>query len=152
MAATVMETSTARGAATFSGMQKASRGTASSASPKPKAERMSVAMKMTDTTWSVVTSIGISGKSFSHDRRLWLRASWRGSGRSLRDSECQQSAYPALKRWAKIERPSGTWVAAGCGCVTGCGCGTERVGLEIVSLGHAFVWDTRSYGRAYVSG
>lgn len=39
-----METSTARGAATSTGITRASKGTASRASPKPKTERISVAV------------------------------------------------------------------------------------------------------------
>jgi hypothetical protein len=44
-------------------MQKASSGTASRASPKPKAERMSVAKRRIDKTRTVVRSIAISEES-----------------------------------------------------------------------------------------
>ena len=46
-AAIVIETSTASGAATFSGIKSASSGTANSASPNPNADRMNVARKTT---------------------------------------------------------------------------------------------------------
>ncbi len=49
-AATVMETSTASGAATLMGSRMASSGTATSASPNPNAERISVAAKITSKT------------------------------------------------------------------------------------------------------
>jgi hypothetical protein len=42
--AMVIDTSTTSGAATLSGMKKASSGTATSASPKPNADRISVAI------------------------------------------------------------------------------------------------------------
>jgi hypothetical protein len=63
MPAIVIDTSTASGAATFSGMQKARSGTATRASPKPKADRISVAINTTNKTPRVVTSIVISEKS-----------------------------------------------------------------------------------------
>src|SRR4029077_14863334 len=58
--ATVIDTSTASGAATSSGMQKASSGTATRASPKPNVDRISVATNTTSKTSPVVTSIVIS--------------------------------------------------------------------------------------------
>src|SRR5262249_56080912 len=51
-AATVIDTSAARGAAISTGTLSASSGTAISASPNPNAERISVAMKMTASTCS----------------------------------------------------------------------------------------------------
>jgi hypothetical protein len=48
------------GAAAFKGMKKASNGTAMRPSPKPKAERISVAMKTIAKTSRVVTSIATS--------------------------------------------------------------------------------------------
>src|SRR5579875_2170407 len=53
MAAMVMDSKTARGAAVCSGIRSASRGTATRASPNPKAERITVAMKMTSSTATV---------------------------------------------------------------------------------------------------
>ena len=50
MPAMVMDTSTASGAATGSGSQNASKGTAINASPKPKADRITVAIKITHKT------------------------------------------------------------------------------------------------------
>jgi hypothetical protein len=47
MNATVIETRTATGAATSTGIRSASRGTATNASPNPKAERMIVARNRT---------------------------------------------------------------------------------------------------------
>jgi hypothetical protein len=58
MAAMVMETSTASGAATRTGMQNASKGTAIRASPKPNAERMSVAAKMMRMTKKLTAWMG----------------------------------------------------------------------------------------------
>lgn len=54
--AIVIDTSTASGAATFSGIKSASNGTATSASPNPNADRIKVAMKTTARTCKVVTS------------------------------------------------------------------------------------------------
>jgi len=54
MKATVMETSTAVGAATSMGMTRASRGTAIKASPNPRAERTRVAVKRTRMTGMVI--------------------------------------------------------------------------------------------------
>src|SRR6185437_2346902 len=56
-AAMVMESNTASGAAILSGMQSASKGTATSASPNPKAERNNVARKTITSTATVVASI-----------------------------------------------------------------------------------------------
>lgn len=60
-AAIVMESNTASGAATFSGMHNASRGTANIASPNPKVERMSVAAPTTSRTYRTMMSMMISG-------------------------------------------------------------------------------------------
>jgi len=60
MAATVIDMRTASGAATSSGIERASKGTAINPSPKPKAERMRVAMKTTIRTCRVVASIAVS--------------------------------------------------------------------------------------------
>jgi hypothetical protein len=54
--ATVTETRTANGAATSTGMISASRGTATSASPNPNADRIRVARKSTASTGSIVWS------------------------------------------------------------------------------------------------
>src|SRR5262245_49291723 len=62
--ATVMETRTASGAATSTGMSRASRGTAMSASPNPKAERISVATKITASTQQSVQPTAIVSLSF----------------------------------------------------------------------------------------
>src|SRR5579872_1144755 len=55
--ATITDTSTANGAATVIGMRSASNGTATSASPNPNADRISVATKITTSTWTVIESI-----------------------------------------------------------------------------------------------
>src|SRR5580698_3180438 len=52
--ATVIDTKTANGAATWTGSVSARRGTATSASPNPRAERMKVAKKRTASTRKVV--------------------------------------------------------------------------------------------------
>jgi hypothetical protein len=52
--ATVTETRTASGAATSTGMMRASRGTATRASPNPNADRITVAKAITASTGSVV--------------------------------------------------------------------------------------------------
>src|ERR1035437_7868588 len=57
--ATVIEARTASGAATSTGMTRESNGTATSASPKPKAERITVAMKINASTRSTVQSSNI---------------------------------------------------------------------------------------------
>src|SRR6185437_3040711 len=54
--AMVIDTSTARGAATSSGMKSASNGTATNASPNPNADRIKVAANTTNRTCRVVTS------------------------------------------------------------------------------------------------
>jgi hypothetical protein len=59
----VIDTSTASGAATLNGMMKASSGTATRASPKPNAERISVAIKTMNKTSRVVMSIAYSWAS-----------------------------------------------------------------------------------------
>jgi hypothetical protein len=46
----VIESRTAKGTATSTGMSRASSGTATRASPKPKAERINVATKITANT------------------------------------------------------------------------------------------------------
>lgn len=69
MAAMVMERRTVNGAATFSGMQKASRGTATKASPKPNAERISVARKRIKTTSKAMTLMAYSATSEIYQRR-----------------------------------------------------------------------------------
>ena len=51
IAATVMDTRTASGAAIWTGRRSARSGTATSASPNPKVERINVARKTTATTW-----------------------------------------------------------------------------------------------------
>ncbi len=63
MPATVIDTRTASGAATPNGMLKASSGTATSASPNPNADRMSVATNTMIKTCNVVASIVISRSS-----------------------------------------------------------------------------------------
>ena len=60
MPAIVIDNSTASGAATCNERQNASSGTATSASPKPNAERISVAIKTISRTSTEVRSIGIS--------------------------------------------------------------------------------------------
>jgi hypothetical protein len=62
----VIDTSTASGAAWFSGMQKARSGTATRASPKPNAERISVAINRMDKTKIVMISIAVSEESGSN--------------------------------------------------------------------------------------
>src|SRR5262245_25912317 len=56
MTATVMETRVASGTASSTGMRSASSGTAIRASPKPKADRTSVAAKITASTVNIVQS------------------------------------------------------------------------------------------------
>ena len=56
MPATVIDTRTATGAATFTGITSESNGTAISASPNPKAERITVATKSTASTSTSVES------------------------------------------------------------------------------------------------
>src|ERR1700710_1125855 len=62
--ATVMEARTATGAATSTGMMRASRGTATRASPNPNADRKNVATKKIVATWTgtqsaIVTPLGV---------------------------------------------------------------------------------------------
>jgi len=52
--ATVTETRTASGVATCTGMRNAKSGTATSASPNPKVERIVVATKITASTYKVI--------------------------------------------------------------------------------------------------
>jgi hypothetical protein len=72
----VIDTSTANGVATSSGMKKASSGTATSASPKPNAERISVAANRMIRTSSVVDPIAVSF-SFSLEFGFQSIFSWR---------------------------------------------------------------------------
>ena len=58
--ATVIETSTASGTATSTGIINASKGTATRASPNPNVERIKVARKITAGTAIVVSTISIS--------------------------------------------------------------------------------------------
>jgi len=58
MAAMVMDRRTVSGAATLMGTQKARSGTATSASPKPKAERIRVARNRIKTTSTDVMLMG----------------------------------------------------------------------------------------------
>jgi hypothetical protein len=64
MLATVIDRSTPSGAATLTGMQKASSGTAINASPKPKAERIRVATNTIIRTFNVRASIAASRTRF----------------------------------------------------------------------------------------
>jgi hypothetical protein len=73
MVAMVIDTSTTSGAATPSGIQKASSGTATRPSPKPNADRISVAINTMTKTYRVLTSIVLSS-----DRAI--RTGWRPHG------------------------------------------------------------------------
>jgi hypothetical protein len=75
MLAIVIDTSTASGAATLSGRQNASKGTATNASPKPNAERINAAINRMSRTCKVVASIAISDTSRINHERLTANVS-----------------------------------------------------------------------------
>src|ERR1041385_2797267 len=80
MKATVIETRTATGAATSTGIRRASSGTATNASPKPKAERMRVARNRTAgariaagsdiTLFKLIPELGTFGAGVTNSVRL----------------------------------------------------------------------------------
>ena len=80
-AATVIETRTASGAAPLTGIRKASRGTATSASPNPKTERISVATNTTsqDVHGGAVQWVlqGLDKYKIAEKRVLTLALYWR---------------------------------------------------------------------------
>ena len=81
-----------RGGESCSGMTKASSGTATSASPKPNAERISVARKMMAKTCKVVALIGISRRKGNRQRQD-IQVFCPG------ENDGAASAFLCLRRW-----------------------------------------------------